>query len=113
MCCLFGLIDYEKRLSVRQRERMLRTLSISCEARGIDATGIAYNTGGRLKIYKRPFPAHLMRFRLPKDANIIMGHTRMTTQGNGSKNYNNHPFSGFAGVPFALAHNGVLHNDDT
>ena len=41
-----------------------------------------------------------------------MGHTRMTTQGCEKHNHNNHPFSGRAGgVPFALAHNGILHND--
>lgn len=41
-----------------------------------------------------------------------MGHTRMTTQGSEEKNYNNHPFLGQAGGrQFALAHNGVLHND--
>jgi len=43
-----------------------------------------------------------------------MGHTRMATQGSCHKNYNNHPFSGQAGeTAFALAHNGVLYNDDT
>lgn len=36
----------------------------------------------------------------------------MTTQGCEKHNHNNHPFSGRAGgVPFALAHNGILHND--
>lgn len=41
-----------------------------------------------------------------------MGHTRMTTQGAASKNYNNHPFPGRIGrLSFALAHNGVLYND--
>lgn len=36
----------------------------------------------------------------------------MTTQGNEQLNYNNHPFSGRAGrFSFALAHNGVIHND--
>ena len=43
----------------------------------------------------------------------MMGHTRMATQGNCRKNYNNHPFPGRAGgQAFALAHNGVLSNDD-
>lgn len=38
----------------------------------------------------------------------------MTTQGNEKRNYNNHPFLGQAGkAAFALAHNGVLHNDTT
>lgn len=41
-----------------------------------------------------------------------MGHTRMTTQGNAKHNQNNHPFPGKAGnTTFALAHNGVLTND--
>lgn len=41
-----------------------------------------------------------------------MGHTRMTTQGSQRRNWNNHPFPGVAGgMHFALAHNGVLHND--
>ena len=37
----------------------------------------------------------------------------MTTQGRASRNRNNHPFFGEAGGElFALAHNGVLWNDD-
>ena len=43
---------------------------------------------------------------------MVLGHTRMTTQGSQEKNYNNHPFLGNAGGRrFALAHNGVLYND--
>ncbi len=42
----------------------------------------------------------------------VMGHTRMTTQGNEKFNYNNHPFAGIAGdTAFAFAHNGVIWND--
>ena len=71
-----------------------------------------YNTDNGLQIYKRPLPAHHLRLRIPKDTNYVMGHTRMTTQGCEKHNHNNHPFSGRAGgVPFALAHNGILHND--
>jgi len=113
MCCLFGLIDHRHSLTVRQKNRILSTLATAAEARGTDATGIAYNSGGRLHIYKRPWPAHFMRFFVPQETAVIMGHTRMTTQGAASRNYNNHPFRGYAqGVPFALAHNGVLYNDD-
>ena len=43
MCSLFGLIDYEKRLTTRQRNKILNTLAKECEVRGTDATGIAYN----------------------------------------------------------------------
>ena len=112
MCCLFGLMDCQHRLTVKQKNRILSALSVAAEARGTDATGIAYNSGGKLHIYKRPLPAHRMRFHVPEDACVIMGHTRMTTQGAARKNRNNHPFSGKAGTTdFALAHNGVLWND--
>ena len=40
-----------------------------------------------------------------------MGHTRAATQGSAKDNFNNHPFPGYAGGSFALAHNGVLFND--
>lgn len=112
MCCLFGLLDYKGRLSLKERQRILRILSIECEARGTDATGIAYYTNHHLTIQKAPKPAHKMRFRIAGQARFIMGHTRMTTQGNAKLNYNNHPFIGKAGgMTFALAHNGVLYND--
>ena len=81
------------------------------EARGTDAAGIAYNSGGKLHILKRPGPARKLRFTLPGDARVIMGYTRMATQGDALHNRNNHPFSGKAGkTRFALAHNGVLYN---
>ena len=112
MCCLFGLMDCAGRLSVRQKEELVNALAGASEARGTDAAGIAYNSGGRLRIYKRPGPAHRLRFRVPEDARVVMGHTRMTTQGSARRNRNNHPFAGrTAGGRFALAHNGVLCND--
>ncbi len=112
MCCLFGMLDYGGTFTGRQRTRALSILAAECECRGTDAAGVAYNSNGGLHIYKRPGPAHKLRLRLPNDAQVIMGHTRMTTQGSERKNYNNHPFPGQAGgVRFALAHNGVLHND--
>ena len=43
---------------------------------------------------------------------MVMGHTRMTTQGDAKCPQNNHPFAGKVGkLHFALAHNGMLHND--
>lgn len=112
MCCLFGFLDYGHKLTRKQRARLLTVLSTACEERGTDATGIAYNADGRLHIFKRPLPAHLMWYRVPLEATAVMGHTRMTTQGSEKKNQNNHPFFGNAGdTRFALAHNGVLGND--
>lgn len=112
MCCLYGLIDHNHTLTARQKEQIISALSAAAEARGTDATGIAYNSRGRLCIYKRPWPARAMRFRIPQDASVIMGHTRMTTQGSAKRNYNNHPFLGHtANHTFTLAHNGILFND--
>ena len=111
MCAIFGLIDYKRVFNAHQRERILKVLSVECEVRGTDATGFAFNSGGKLKIFKRPLAAHEMQLKLPDDANIILGHTRMATQGDKQKNYNNHPFFGNSGIKFALAHNGILYNE--
>ncbi len=112
MCCLFGIVDYQNNLTPRQLNRITAVLSRACEARGTDATGIAYNWNDNLKIYKQPLPAHKMKYQIPFGVHTIMGHTRMTTQGDEKQNYNNHPFYGNAtNTDFALAHNGVLHND--
>lgn len=112
MCCLFGFVDYEGSLSVTQKNCLIRELSIAAEARGTDATGIAYNTSRGLQIYKRPLAAHRLHLRIPAEAHVVMGHTRMTTQGSAKKNFNNHPFFGHVkGKFFALSHNGIIWND--
>ena len=112
MCCLFGFVDYAGSLSVTQKNCLIRELSIAAEARGTDATGIAYNTSRGLQIYKRPLAARRLQLRIPVEARAVMGHTQMTTQGSAKKNFNNHPFFGCVkGKCFALAHNGVLWND--
>ena len=112
MCCLFGILDYGGKLSRKEKTKLLSVLSVACEERGTDATGIAYNSGDSLRIYKRPLPAHLLWFKIYEDTRAVMGHTRMTTQGSEKYLPNNHPFPGKTGeVSFALAHNGVLSND--
>ena len=107
-------MDYKHTLSGPQKSKILSVLSRECEARGTDAAGVAYNAGGKLRIYKRPGPAHKLKLNIPDEAAVIMGHTRMTTQGNERWNFNNHPFFGRAGnTTFALAHNGIIYNDRT
>ena len=92
MCCLFGILDYKNSLSDRQKHQILSVLSIACEVRGTDASGIAYRSGNQLCIYKRPLPAHLLHFRVPAETGYIMGHTRMTTQGRNRKTVTTTPF---------------------
>lgn len=112
MCAIFGLIDYGKVFTAEQRECIMNVLAVESEIRGTDATGFAFNSGGKLRIFKRPLAAHEITLKLDEDANIILGHTRMATQGDKKFNYNNHPFYGkVQNRKFALAHNGIIYND--
>ena len=113
MCCLYGLIDTKRSLSEARKMKLLHALATAAEVRGTDASGIAYRTEGRLMIRKAAIPGHRLKMSVPGDTITIMGHARMTTQGNEKFNRNNHPFRGKtpAGA-FALAHNGVLWNQD-
>lgn len=112
MCAIFGVLDVQGKLTPAQRLTLFRELADAAQIRGTDASGVAFVQNGAIQIQKAPRPASKMRWRIPSEARYLMGHTRMTTQGAASKNYNNHPFPGKAGkLPFALAHNGVLYND--
>ncbi len=112
MCAIFGLLDYKGNLTAVQRLRIIKAVGTAAEVRGTDATGIAFFQRDKLCIQKAAKPAHKMKYRIPAEVRVIMGHTRLTTQGSASQNQNNHPFPGKAGnTAFALAHNGVLQND--
>ena len=94
MCGLFGFSDPNHTLTQKQMRRLTTALATASEQRGTDASGIAYVQGQNLRIYKRPKPAHAMTWLVPAHTTAVMGHTRMTTQGNGAINANNHPFPG-------------------
>ena len=111
MCALFGWLDYKGIVPYKTLKKLTQALANAAEERGTDAAGISYIKDGKVTIYKRPKPAHKLRFNIPDGTKAVMGHTRMTTQGNEKFNYNNHPFPGRAGKSFAFAHNGVLWND--
>ena len=111
MCALFGWLDYHGKISPKVLQKLTQALANAAEERGTDASGISYVRDGKITIYKRPKPAHKMKFRVPAGTSALMGHTRLTTQGNQKHNFNNHPFRGYAGMEFAFAHNGVLYND--
>ena len=112
MCSLFGWLDYQGIVPYRIKKKLTQALANAAEERGTDAAGISYINEGKVVIYKRPKPAHKLHFNPPEGTKAVMGHTRMTTQGDGKHNYNNHPFPGVAGeTSFAFAHNGVLWND--
>ncbi|MCM1222506.1 MAG: glucosamine 6-phosphate synthetase [Lachnospiraceae bacterium] len=112
MCALFGWLDYKHIIPHKVLKKLTQSLANAAEERGTDAAGISYIRDGKVVIYKRPKPAHKVRFNAPEGTTAIMGHTRLTTQGNQKFNFNNHPFYGKANKDFAFAHNGVLYNDE-
>lgn len=112
MCALFGWLDYKGIVPYRVLKKLTQALANAAEERGTDAAGISYVQNDKVVIFKRPKAAHKLHFNVPEGTKAVMGHTRMTTQGNQKYNYNNHPFPGIAGnTSFAFAHNGVLWND--
>ncbi len=111
MCALFGWLDYKGIVPHKILKKLTQSLANAAEERGTDASGISYVKDSRITIYKRPKPAHKIRFNVPENTKAVIGHTRLTTQGNQKFNFNNHPFYGHADKEFAFAHNGVLYND--
>ena len=111
MCALYGWLDCGKKLPHRLLKKLTQALANAAEERGTDAAGISYVKNGHITIYKRPKPAHKIKFNIPENTSAVMGHTRLATQGDKENNCNNHPFYGKADRSFAFAHNGVLYND--
>ena len=118
MCGLFGFSDPFHSLRTSQARQLLRALAECSMVRGTDATGIAYNNQNWLHIYRRDTSADKTPLYLPAGAHTAMGHVRMATQGDARFVRNNHPFPGYFGglsslrsPDFALAHNGILYND--
>lgn len=112
MCGLFGFSNYSGTTSKGLCE-LTNSLAEQSAVRGIDATGIAFCKTGGITINKEPKSAYSIDFKHSDDIKALIGHTRHSTQGDKKKNFNNHPFYGKTkGVRFALAHNGVLLNDE-
>lgn len=111
MCALFGWLDYKGIMPYKILKKLTQALANAAEERGTDAAGISYIKDNKVTIYKRPKPAHKIHFNAPDGTTVIMGHTRMTTQGDQKHNYNNHPFHGQADKEFSFAHNGVLYDE--
>ena len=110
MCGIFGVLSYKNKL--KDMDELVNSLAEESAERGTDATGIAYVSSGKIKINKQAVSAYRFKPNVPKFINAVIGHTRHSTQGDKSKNYNNHPWSETVkNCQFALAHNGVLMND--
>jgi len=112
MCGLFGFSKYGNE-KFNDLSDLTNSLAEQSAVRGTDATGVAFNRMSNLNIFKDSKSAYRMTFKHPDDIHTLIGHTRHSTQGSERKNYNNHPFLGKTkNAKFALAHNGVLMNDN-
>ncbi len=112
MCAIYGFLNYGKKIPHKVLTKLLREISIAAEIRGTDATGISYVKSGEIVTFKKAKPAHKVHLYFPKETTALIGHNRLTTQGNEKFNYNNHPFEGATDSHnFALAHNGIIYND--
>lgn len=111
MCGLFGFLRYGE--AIKNLTTLTNSLAEQSAIRGTDATGVAFNEGGKMRIFKDGKSAYELDFKHDDDIRAMIGHTRHSTQGSEKKNCNNHPFPGRVGnLNFALAHNGVLSNDE-
>ena len=112
MCGLYGFSSYSDQ-PIKDIARLTNALAVQSAVRGTDATGIAFCDGGNLNVQKHPKAAYALEFKPPVGVRALIGHTRHSTHGLPQNNANNHPFTGRVGsARFALAHNGVLTNDD-
>ena len=111
MCGLYGFLSFGQ--PIKSLSAVTNALAQESAVRGTDAVGIAINKNGKVYICKEGKSAYSVSFKHNDGVRALIGHTRHSTQGSEKHNYNNHPFPGMAGkTQFALAHNGVLGNDD-
>ena len=68
MCAIFGLLDFQGKLTPAQRRVIFRELANAAQIRGTDASGVAYVQNGAVQIQKAPRPAHKMRWRIAPEA---------------------------------------------
>ena len=97
-------------------KQALRKLWDSLQERGLDASGIAYESPTGTRHFKRDIPAFELSplainqaFGMSRPPRWVMLHTRAATHGKPEENKNNHPLMGYN---LALCHNGVVYNKE-
>lgn len=109
MCGLFGFVAAAgKTVDLRR----LEAVGLDQVARGRDAWGMAWlDSAGRIAAYRQP--GRLTDYRpllaLARDAVLVVGHTRLATQGPPEDQINNHPHPTDGGW---LCHNGQVRQSE-
>lgn len=120
MCAIFGLIKL-KGYSPKNDEQVFNVfekIADAAESRGRDASGFGCVVDNEIQVLKNNIPMNKMLGRDDYKAfmeanfnktNIIIGHTRATTQGTEKNNVNNHPVINGDGTAI-VTHNGMINN---
>lgn len=123
MCGIFGVIAKpSSRLKVSKLQNLARDLFIQAESRGKDSSGVMIIENNTSSLFKVPYKAQKMmksaEFKeLMKKASmaylagehfIVLGHTRMVTNGSSQNHGDNQPFSSNETI---VLHNGIIVNE--
>jgi glutamine---fructose-6-phosphate transaminase (isomerizing) len=126
MCGVFGLvIEREARFDAAAMAPLIRDLYRISESRGKEASGLALHVTGRAGVEVRKAAVRGRRLIASPDCRrmlaaaaeavtagsrvVVLGHTRMVTNGDPSDNGNNQPVVGHRVVAL---HNGIITNED-
>ncbi len=86
MCALFGWLDYKGIVPYKTLKKLTQALANAAEERGTDASGISYIKDGKVTIYKRPKPAHKLRFNIPDGTKAVMVELSRNVQSENTQN---------------------------
>ena len=115
MCGIGGYYRSSDNKNTSSRMKpVVRSLWNNLQERGLDASGIAYESPTGTRTVKRDRPSYEMStlgtnlaFGMNRTPRWIMLHTRAATHGKPELNRNNHPLMAKG---LALCHNGVVYN---
>ena len=124
MCGIFGVIAQpSSRLEASELKKLVKKLFLEAESRGKDSSGVMIIENDTSSLFKAPIRARKMlkspEFKgLLEKASmtysagehfIVMGHTRMVTNGSRQKHGDNQPFFSNETI---LLHNGIIVNEE-
>jgi glucosamine 6-phosphate synthetase-like amidotransferase/phosphosugar isomerase protein len=105
MCGLFGIVDYKRTISDKDKKVIFRTLAMLNEKRGTDAAGVCILKDDVKIIHKCDGAGRLLHVSQMDGAQVLLGHTRAGTIG-GKTEKQAHPFN-YMG--YVLTHNGTAY----
>ena len=122
MCGIFGIVAERNALPGAIVKETTNDLFKLSESRGRESAGMAAISDNTISVYKRPVPASTMiksheyqsllaqiLSDSPQRAIVLMGHSRLVTNGSQENHENNQPVikDGIVGI-----HNGIIVNDE-